>query len=40
MTSIRPELWENRGAEAVTIYRAAFGATVLHRVGAPPQMAA
>ena len=33
MTSIQPELWVDRGAEAVTFYRAAFGATVLHRVG-------
>ena len=33
MTSIQPELWVDRGAEAVTFYQAAFGATVLHRVG-------
>jgi len=33
VTSIQPELWVDRGAEAVTFYRAAFGATVLHRVG-------
>lgn len=33
MTTIQPELWVDRGAEAVTFYRAAFGATVLHRVG-------
>ena len=33
MTSIQPELWVDRGAEAVTFCQAAFGATVLHRVG-------
>ena len=33
MTSIQPELRADRGAEAVTFYQAAFGATVLHRVG-------
>jgi len=33
VTSIQPELWVNRGAEAVAFYQAAFGATVLHRVG-------
>ena len=33
MTSIQPELRVDRGAEAVTFYQAAFGATVLHRVG-------
>ena len=33
MTSIEPELWVDRGAEAVTFYQAAFGATVLHRAG-------
>jgi hypothetical protein len=33
VTSIQPELWVDRGAEAVTFYQAAFGATVLHRVG-------
>ncbi len=33
MTSIQPELWVDRGAEAVTFYQAAFGATVLHRAG-------
>ena len=33
MTSIQPELWVDRGVEAVTFYQAAFGATVLHRVG-------
>lgn len=30
---IEPELWVDRGAEAVEFYRAAFGATVLHQVG-------
>jgi hypothetical protein len=33
VTSIEPELWVDRGAEAVTFYQAAFGATVLHRAG-------
>lgn len=33
MTSIQPELWVDRGAEAVAFYQAAFGATVLHQVG-------
>lgn len=34
MTSIQPELWVDRAAEAVAFYQAAFGAIVLHRVGA------
>ena len=33
MTSIQPELWVDRGAQAVAFYQAAFGAAVLHRVG-------
>jgi PhnB protein len=33
MTSFQPELWVETPAEAVTFYEAAFGATVLHRVG-------
>jgi PhnB protein len=33
MTSIQPELWVDRGAHAVAFFQAAFGATVLHRVG-------
>jgi PhnB protein len=33
MTSIQPELWVDRASEAVAFYAAAFGATVLHRVG-------
>ena len=33
MTSIQPELWVDIPSEAVTFYEAAFGATVLHRVG-------
>jgi PhnB protein len=33
MTSIQPELWVDRPSEAVSFYEAAFGATVLHRVG-------
>lgn len=31
--SIQPELWVDRPATAVAFYEAAFGATVLHRVG-------
>jgi len=33
VTSIQPELWVERPSEAVSFYEAAFGATVLHRVG-------
>ena len=33
MTGIQPELWVDRAGEAVAFYQAAFGATVLHRVG-------
>lgn len=33
MTAIQPELWVDRADEAVAFYEAAFGATVLHRVG-------
>jgi PhnB protein len=33
LTSIQPELWVDSPAEAVRFYEAAFGATVLHRVG-------
>jgi PhnB protein len=33
MTSIQPELWVEDAGEAVTFYKAAFGAEVLHRVG-------
>ncbi len=29
MTSIQPELWADRGAQAVAFSQAAFGATVL-----------
>jgi PhnB protein len=32
-TSIQPELWVDNPPEAVAFYEAAFGATVLHRVG-------
>ena len=32
-TSIQPELWVDRADAAVAFYRAAFGATVMHRVG-------
>ena len=33
MTSIQPELWVDNPRDARTFYQAAFGATVLHRVG-------
>ena len=33
MTSIQPELWVDRGAQAIAFYQAAFGAAVLHSVG-------
>ena len=33
MTSIQPELWVDAPREALAFYEAAFGATVLHRVG-------
>ena len=33
MAGIQPELWVARAAAAVEFYEAAFGATVLHRVG-------
>jgi PhnB protein len=33
MTSIQPELWVETPSEAVAFYEAAFGASVLHRVG-------
>jgi PhnB protein len=33
MTTIQPELWVETPGEAVAFYAAAFGATVLHRVG-------
>ena len=34
MTSLQSELWVDNPREAVAFYEAAFGATVLHRVGA------
>jgi PhnB protein len=34
MTAIQPELWVDRAGAAVAFYEAAFGAKVLHRVGA------
>jgi len=34
MTSIQPELWVERPREALAFYEAAFGATVVHCVGA------
>jgi PhnB protein len=33
MTGMQPELWVDRAADAVAFYEAAFGATVLHKVG-------
>jgi PhnB protein len=33
MTDIQPELWVDSPSEALRFYEAAFGATVLHRVG-------
>jgi PhnB protein len=33
MTSIQPELWVDSPGDAIRFYEAAFGATVLHRVG-------
>jgi PhnB protein len=33
MTSIQPELWVGAPREALTFYKAAFGATVVHLVG-------
>jgi PhnB protein len=33
VTSIQPELWVEAPSAAITFYEAAFGATVLHRVG-------
>jgi PhnB protein len=33
MTTIQPELWVDAPSDAVAFYRAAFGATILHRVG-------
>jgi PhnB protein len=33
MASIQPELWVESPREAVAFYEAAFGATVVHRVG-------
>ena len=34
MISIQPELWVEHAAAAVDFYQAAFGASVVHRVGA------
>jgi PhnB protein len=34
MTSIQPQLWVDDPRQAVEFYERAFGATVLHRVGA------
>jgi PhnB protein len=40
MTGIQPELWVDRAADAVAFYQAAFGATVLHKVGAGQEIVA
>jgi PhnB protein len=34
MASIQPELWVDRAGAAVAFYQAAFGATIVHQVGA------
>jgi PhnB protein len=34
MTTVQPQLWVDRGATAIEFYRAAFGAEVVHTVGA------
>ncbi len=39
-TSFQPELWVDRAEVAVAFYEAAFGATVLHRVGEGDQIVA
>jgi len=33
LTSVQPQLWVDSPSEAVAFYEAAFGATVVHRVG-------
>jgi PhnB protein len=33
VTAIQPELWVDRGLAAITFYKQAFGARVLHQVG-------
>jgi PhnB protein len=40
VTEIQPELWVDRASEAVAFYEAAFGAAVLHRVGAGDDLVA
>jgi PhnB protein len=40
VTSIQPELWVDRAADAIAFYEAALGATVLHRVGAGQEVVA
>jgi PhnB protein len=41
MTSIQqPELWVDRAGTAVAFYQAAFGATVVHQVGAGDEIVA
>jgi PhnB protein len=38
--AIQPELWVDRAADAVAFYQSAFGATVLHQVGAGQEIVA
>jgi uncharacterized glyoxalase superfamily protein PhnB len=40
VTSIQPELWVETPREAVAFYERAFGATVLHLVGAGDEIVA
>ncbi len=40
MTVLQPELWVDRGSEALAFYQAAFGARVLHRVGDQDELVA
>ena len=40
MTSIQPELWVEAPREAVAFYRTAFGAAILHQVGAGDEIVA
>jgi PhnB protein len=40
MVTIQPELWIDRAAAAIAFYEAAFGARVLHRVGAGDEVVA
>ena len=40
MTRIEPELWVDSPSRAITFYEAAFGATVVHRVGESDEIVA